>query len=133
MKGPKPKVAKGRLFVDAETVLVTGMFQNVGRALIFLREQTGKSQAALARSARIGKSQLSKYENGKELPKLESLERVLAALGTGYFAFFCVLDVVDRDEVHRTRVVLPEINATFAQLTHDLFALHSEIVKEIPR
>src|SRR5262245_45463790 len=73
-----------------------GMFVNLGRTLSLLRELRGKSQARVAREAGIGKSQLSKYENGKELPKLDSLEKVLNALRVGYFEFFYTLYLVDR-------------------------------------
>jgi len=73
-----------------------GMFANLGRTLSLLRELRGKSQARVAREAGIGKSQLSKYENGKELPKLDSLEKVLIALQVGYFEFFYTLYLVDR-------------------------------------
>jgi transcriptional regulator with XRE-family HTH domain len=73
-----------------------GMFMNLGRTLSLLRELRGKSQARVAREAGIGKSQLSKYENGKELPKLDSLEKVLNALKVGYFEFFYTLYLVDR-------------------------------------
>ncbi|HEY0556921.1 MAG TPA: helix-turn-helix transcriptional regulator [Thermoanaerobaculia bacterium] len=72
------------------------MFINLGRTLSLLRELRGKSQARVAREAGIGKSQLSKYENGKELPKLDSLEKVLGALKVGYFEFFYTLYLVDR-------------------------------------
>ncbi len=72
------------------------MFANLGRTLGLLRELRGKSQARVAREAGIGKSQLSKYENGKELPKLDSLEKVLTALKVGYFEFFYTLYLVDR-------------------------------------
>jgi transcriptional regulator with XRE-family HTH domain len=73
-----------------------GMFTNLGRTLSLLRELRGKSQARVAREAGIGKSQLSKYENGKELPKLDSLEKVLNALDVGHFEFFYTLYLVDR-------------------------------------
>jgi transcriptional regulator with XRE-family HTH domain len=73
-----------------------GMFMNLGKTLSLLRELRGKSQARVAREAGIGKSQLSKYENGKELPKLDSLEKVLKALGVGHFEFFYTLYMVDR-------------------------------------
>lgn len=73
-----------------------GMFVNLGRTLSLLRELRGKSQAQVAREAGIGKSQLSKYENGKELPKLDSLEKVLGVLEVGHFEFFYTLYVVDR-------------------------------------
>jgi transcriptional regulator with XRE-family HTH domain len=72
------------------------MFANLGRTLSLLRELRGKSQARVAREAGIGKSQLSKYENGKELPKLDSLEKVLNALEVGYFEFYYTLHLVDR-------------------------------------
>lgn len=72
------------------------MFTNLGRTLSLLRELRGKSQARVAREAGIGKSQLSKYENGKELPKLDSLEKVLIALKVSYFEFFYTLHLVDR-------------------------------------
>src|SRR4051812_19328458 len=72
------------------------MFVNLGRTLSLLRELRGKSQARVAREAGIGKSRLSKYENGKELPKLDSLEKVLNALKVGYFEFFYTLYLVDR-------------------------------------
>jgi len=81
-----------------------GMFHNLGKTLSLLRELRGKSQARVAREAGIGKSQLSKYENGKELPKLDSLEKVLKALGVGHFEFFYTLYLVDRraDDLART-------------------------------
>jgi transcriptional regulator with XRE-family HTH domain len=72
------------------------MFVNLGRTLSLLRELRGKSQARVAREAGIGKSQLSKYENGKELPKLDSLEKVLNVLEVGHFEFFYTLYLVDR-------------------------------------
>ena len=57
------------------------MFAELGRTLRHLRESAGLSQAELARRSGVGKSQLSKYESGKELPKLETLARLLEALG----------------------------------------------------
>ena len=59
-----------------------GMFADLGSALRLLREAAGLTQAELAQKAGMGKSQLSKYENGKELPKLETLERLLEVLDT---------------------------------------------------
>lgn len=58
----------------------------------------------MAREAGIGKSQLSKYENGKELPKLDSLEKVLLALDVGHFEFFYTLYLVDRRAADLGRV-----------------------------
>jgi transcriptional regulator with XRE-family HTH domain len=71
-------------------------FGNLGKTLFLLRDLREKSQAEVARRAGIGKSQLSKYENGKELPKLDSLERVLVAPDIGYLEFFQTLALIDR-------------------------------------
>jgi transcriptional regulator with XRE-family HTH domain len=71
------------------------MFANLGRTLSLLRELRGKSQSRVAREARIGKSQLSKYENGRELPKLDSLEKILRVLKVDMFEFFYTLYLVD--------------------------------------
>jgi len=71
------------------------MFGNLGRTLALLREMRGHSQLTLSREARIGKSQLSKYENGRELPKLETLERVLAVLDVQPISFFYTVAMLD--------------------------------------
>lgn len=108
------------------------MFGNLGKALIRLRERKGVSQASVARAAGIGKSQLSKYEHGKELPKLESLERVLGALGASYFELSWILDVVDRGEPARPARSRQNIDEMFNNLTRGIFVLHREVVKELP-
>jgi transcriptional regulator with XRE-family HTH domain len=71
------------------------MFENLGTALALLRGVCKFSQAEAARRAGVGKSQLSKYENGKELPKLDSLERVLSVYGVGADGLFTVVRVLD--------------------------------------
>lgn len=76
-------------------IFLMSMWKNLGKALGLLREVRGKSQSNVAHEAGIGKSQLSKYENGKELPKLDSLEKVLNALEVGHFEFFYTLHIVD--------------------------------------
>jgi transcriptional regulator with XRE-family HTH domain len=86
------------------------MFTNLGQTLSLLRELRGQSQARVAREAGIGKSQLSKYENGKELPKLDSLEKVLNALNVGYFEFFYTQFIVDRRAAELERPVAPELS-----------------------
>ncbi len=74
------------------------MFRNIGIALKLLRELRGRSQAELARKASVGKSQLSKYENGKELPKLDSLQKLLGELGVTPLGFFHALHTIDLQE-----------------------------------
>jgi transcriptional regulator with XRE-family HTH domain len=126
-----------------------GMFSNLGRTLSLLRELRGKSQARVAREAGIGKSQLSKYENGKELPKLDSLEKVLSALKVGYFEFFYTLYLVDRraadlsrqEEFFHQEYVLPlargqsvlsdHTDQAFSQVVMDLLQLYRRIFEQI--
>ncbi len=72
------------------------MFQRFGLALRILRELSGLSQAALARKARVGKSQLSKYESGKDNPKLSSLEKLLRAMNVRPVILFHVAEWLDR-------------------------------------
>ena len=73
-------------------------FRHIGLTLRLLRELRGKSQGQIAKEAGISKSQLSKYENGR-LPKLETLDRLLASLGVEYFQFFFTLYLIDRRSV----------------------------------
>jgi transcriptional regulator with XRE-family HTH domain len=93
-----------------------GMFANLGRTLSLLRELRGKSQSRVAREARIGKSQLSKYENGKELPKLDSLEKILRVLKVDMFEFFYTLYLVDGRAAALTRAAaaLPPVTEAAA-------------------
>lgn len=72
------------------------MFETLGLTLRVFRELSGRSQAELARQAQIGKSQLSKYENGKELPKLESLGKIITALGATPLLVFYLSSVLER-------------------------------------
>lgn len=76
------------------------MFENLGKALSLIREIRGKSQARAAREAGIAKSQLSKYESGKELPKLQSLTKVLKALEVGPFEIFYTMHLIDLQAAH---------------------------------
>jgi transcriptional regulator with XRE-family HTH domain len=119
------------------------MFRNLGQALRLVREKRGFTQAALARHAGIGKSQLSKYENGKENPKFDSLEKLLAVLAIRAVDFFSILAVLDRelerlsssesgrDSTPLISGLLPEhVQEAFAQLHRNLFALHGVLVGE---
>ncbi|HEX3530240.1 MAG TPA: helix-turn-helix transcriptional regulator [Thermoanaerobaculia bacterium] len=112
-----------------ETTDIPGMFANLGLALARIRERRGVSQTKIARLAGIGKSQLSKYENGKELPKLDSLEKILLVLSVGHFEFFRMIALLDQEE--ELRVPSPdEVDDLFARINRSLFTLHSEVVKE---
>ena len=111
-----------------------GMFANLPRTLARCRELRRKSQAELARAAGIGKSQWSKYESGKELPKLESLERVLAVLDMGSLEFFYTLHLMDGDaDSPPDRDHSGDVTAIFERLMSHLLDLHRQIVLETSR
>lgn len=74
------------------------MFRNLGLAISVIRTMRGMSQAGVAQAAGIGKSQLSKYENGKELPKLDSLEKILQVLKVSSADFFYTADLLNKRE-----------------------------------
>ena len=70
------------------------MFENVGLALRLLRQRRRLTLAELARRARVGKSQLSRYEAG-QLPMLEPLSRILEALEVEPYALFSLVAFLD--------------------------------------
>src|SRR5215831_3340064 len=57
------------------------IFAGLGRSLRWLRERQAKRQYQVAEAAGITKAMLSAYETGKQKPSLETLEKILAALG----------------------------------------------------
>jgi transcriptional regulator with XRE-family HTH domain len=122
----------------------TGQFENLGRALGLLRELRGLSQAALARRAGVGKSQISKYEGGRELPKLGSLERLLEILDVRQDAFFSIIAMLDGLHEHVsakpgaplvTLTVVPSLRSVspldeaFAAAFQTLLALHRSVLE----
>jgi|SRR5580693_10021101 transcriptional regulator with XRE-family HTH domain len=57
------------------------IFAGLGRSLRWLRERQAKRQYQVAEAAGITKAMLSAYETGKQKPSLETLEKILCALG----------------------------------------------------
>lgn len=124
------------------------MFDNLGRALYLIRDLRGKSQAEVAREAGIGKSQLSKYEGGRELPKLESLGKVLTVLDVGLFEFFYTTHLLDREgkklglrrdaaeqplpppTFSGSGLVSGETDEAFQRVLWDMLALYQHMVRE---
>jgi len=72
------------------------MFRNLGYVLRLLRELKGLSQQEVARKGGIGKSQVSLYESGRVLPRLESLEKFLKVLDTDLSHLAAILSFVDQ-------------------------------------
>jgi transcriptional regulator with XRE-family HTH domain len=123
------------------------MFRNLGPALRLIREERGLSQSALAKAAGIGKSQLSKYESGRERPKLDSLEKLLTVLSIRVADFFTVVSLIDRElaridgaagsrggETVAVSGLLPDIvQKALVQIHQDLSNLQSALVVEAVR
>lgn len=55
-------------------------FDGLGKALRWTRQRQGKKQYEVAEAAKITKAMLSSYENEKQRPTLDTLERILDAL-----------------------------------------------------
>lgn len=71
------------------------VFEELGRALRWLREKAGQRQYETAIAAGITKAMLSAYETGKQRPSLDSLEKVLEALGADLATLERALDHVN--------------------------------------
>jgi transcriptional regulator with XRE-family HTH domain len=71
------------------------VFEHLGEALRLLRHRRRLSLNELARRAKVGGSQLSRYERGHQLPHLAQLERLLVALGLGFNDLAAVLDFLE--------------------------------------
>jgi transcriptional regulator with XRE-family HTH domain len=68
--------------------------RHIGEALAILRQRRGLSQAALASIIKIGRSQISKYEDARETMKLDTLLKMLDGLDVtpqSYFRFVAAL------------------------------------------
>jgi transcriptional regulator with XRE-family HTH domain len=82
---------------------MTVRFDNVGKALRLLREKQGRSQKELAQIAGITSAMLSNYETGEKKPSLDSLGKVLDALGLYLGKLDDALDVVNDRPTLRER------------------------------
>ncbi len=92
--------------------------QDLGRALRWLRERQSKKQYLVADSAGVTKGMLSAYETGRQRPSLDTLEKLLSALGCDLNDLHNALQVVtERPE----RICSPR--RTLASSTSRLSAL----------
>jgi transcriptional regulator with XRE-family HTH domain len=113
------------------------MFGNVGKALALIREIRGVSQAEVARLAGTGKSQISKYETGREVPRLDTLKNVLHALEIGHFEFWYTVHLIDiqvanldlREEI-KLQLLSNETDAAFKRLIDEVMMLYHQVWSE---
>lgn len=88
----------------------------------------------------MGKSQISKYENGRELPKLENLGKIIAALDTAPQNFFRVVALLDETSkidapppasLPESGVLPPKIAESFRTLSALLVDLQDVIARDL--
>jgi transcriptional regulator with XRE-family HTH domain len=79
------------------------VFDGLGKALRWLREKQGRRQYELAEAAHVTKAMLSAYETDKQRPALETLERILDALGADLATLGDALDHVNERPRARAR------------------------------
>lgn len=121
-------------------------FDNVGKAILLLREKQNKSQKVLAAEAGITGAMLSNYETGVKKPSLDSLGKILDALGLYLGKLDDALDVVNDREYRRGEeprreaatgapegVDLPRFLGAQGELTPDLELGFSEMVRGFQR
>jgi transcriptional regulator with XRE-family HTH domain len=77
------------------TPLTDALLPHLGAAFRLMREQRKMKQYELARRARMGKSQVSLYENGKQAPNFEAVLRLLAALDATFHDLHNALKFVE--------------------------------------
>ena len=70
-----------------------GVFQDLGKALRWLRTRQDRKQYEIADKAGITKAMLSAYETGKQNPSIETLEKILGALNLDLLALHKALQV----------------------------------------
>jgi len=63
--------------------------------LRWLRDRQGKRQYQVADTAGITKAMLSAYETGKQKPSLDTLEKILEALGSDLSDLHSALQIVN--------------------------------------
>lgn len=81
--------------------------RHLGRGLVRLRGARGWKQRELAEAAGVTKAMLSNWERGHTLPRLESLEKVLVALGADLRALQAAMEAVASEGEER-RALPPE-------------------------
>lgn len=72
------------------------MFHLLGETLALLRQMRGLTQEELAAKARMGKNQISRYENNHQQPQLRQLARILDALEVSHQEFAYALAAVQQ-------------------------------------
>lgn len=87
-------------------------FTGLGRALRWIRQRQGQKQYEVAEAASITKAMLSSYENEKQRPAIDTLERILDALGIDLDYLAYAIRVVHQEEQRRSGTREPRSGRT---------------------
>ena len=109
------------------------MFENLGLALFVVRSLKGRSQGDVSREAGLGRSQLSKYETGRVLPRLDTLRKLLQVLGTGLADFFYLVDFLGTFprplSTPHSGLLRSDVDQAFTHVLSGLVALHTVLLE----
>jgi transcriptional regulator with XRE-family HTH domain len=102
----------------SDTPLSDTLRPHLALALRLMREQRKLTQKELALRAKVGKSQLSGYERGRQNPSFESFLRIMAALGADFHDLHNAVKVSagKLDEVCASRRLEPEAEEFLGRL-----------------
>jgi transcriptional regulator with XRE-family HTH domain len=92
-------------------------FNGLGRALRWIRQRQGKKQYEVADAAKITKAMLSSYENGKQRPTIDTLERILDALEIDLDYLAHAMRVVSQEDERKGGAARPAAPPTLATST----------------
>lgn len=90
---------------DTEPTPTTAQPFDVGARLFALRQERGRSQRELARLAGVTNANLSMIEQGRVSPSINTLEKILLALGLTLPEFFAGSDAAAAEIFPRERLV----------------------------
>src|SRR3984893_466105 len=109
-------------------------FRDIGTALAIVRQHKGLSQAELAARCGMGRPQVSRYESGRELMKLETLEKILTAMSVEPEEFFRFLRWFDPSVLpYQRRVGNPVDDRRLADTFQSLHAAIESLRQVIER
>lgn len=113
----------------------SGYFAEVGRALRLVRGRSKRTLTAVAKSAGLTKSQLSKYETSRELPKMQVLAQVLDSLGVEPLWFFYLVHQLSREDLAAglqvDLLLLPGAGSPLAPDEKESFRRHLDTLLEL--
>lgn len=106
-------------------------FENIGQALRLLRERQKINQKDLAQAAGITSAMLSNYETGTKKPSLDSLGKLLDALGIYLGKLDDSLDVVNERPMRRDRLGLGDPLSALPDVTARPYDLRAFVGAEV--